>query len=155
MLTNQNQLNRYYWISVVFWKRGTMASVAAFISFECHTLDLHQLNVQPTILAAAYHPSNIPFSYVSSGVPLTLSTYLFYHCSPSPNTLCNNTLPNLLSPGLLVHHATLFPLLVSLQPPASPTTSSLRSPSPSVTCISIFSSVTHPHIYNSRQEGTL
>lgn len=80
-------------------------------------------------------------------ISIYTSHHLTHHCSPSPQTRCSITLANLLSPGLFVHHATRLPLLESLQPPASPTTSSLRSPSPSVTGRPLRSTIVQPRVH--------
>ena len=64
-----------------------------------------------------------------------------------PNTLSSSTCANKSTPGLFVHQATLFPLLVSLQPPASPTTSSSRSLVPSVTGLPLRSATIQPRVH--------
>jgi hypothetical protein len=73
---------------------------------------------------------------------------LTHACSyTAPNTLSNSTPANLSTPGLCVHQLTLFPLLLSLQPPASPTTSSSKSPVPSVIGRPLRSATIHPLVH--------
>jgi hypothetical protein len=64
-----------------------------------------------------------------------------------PNTLSNKCPAKTSTPGLCAHHETLFPLLESLHPPASPTTSSFRSPSPSVIGLPLRSATIHPLVH--------
>jgi hypothetical protein len=65
----------------------------------------------------------------------------------APNTLSSKTPANLSVPGLFTHHSTLFPLLLSPQPPASPTTSSSRSPVPSLIGLPLRSAMIHPRVH--------
>jgi hypothetical protein len=65
----------------------------------------------------------------------------------APKTLSNNNPPKTSTPGLCVHQLTLFPLLLSLQPPASPTISSSKSPAPSLTGLPLRSATMQPRVH--------
>jgi hypothetical protein len=65
----------------------------------------------------------------------------------APKTLSSSTPANLFTPGLSVHHATLFPFLLSLQLPASPMASWSKSPLPSLTGLPLRSATMHPLVH--------
>ena len=64
-----------------------------------------------------------------------------------PNTLSNSTPANRSTPGLPVHLSIRFPLLVSLQPPASPMASSSKLSVPSCTLLPLVSTIQHPLVH--------
>jgi hypothetical protein len=70
-----------------------------------------------------------------------------FRLQTAPKTLSNNTPAKISVPGLPVHQLTLFPLLLSIQPPASPTTSSSSSPFPSLTGLPLRSATIHPRVH--------
>jgi hypothetical protein len=67
--------------------------------------------------------------------------------SSLPNTRSNSSPANRSTPGLFVHHMTLFALLLSPHPPASPTTSTAMSPSRSTTGRPRRSTMQHPRVH--------